>query len=163
MGKRQTLLYKGDCISLKYVFIFFICVVIISIGYGKALKHRSDTQLLDQAVRLIGFIKTELNYRRPDCEELYRAACDNGIKCICFNNGRIKPSNAFSESVRKELNSFFSSIGTTDTDGQLALCDEYYERIKRLYDEQRGAEKSKIQVNFAVSLLCVFTVIVLFL
>lgn len=163
MGKRQTLLYKGDCISLKYVFIFFVCVVIISIGYGKALKHRSDTQLLDQAVRLIGFIKTELNYRRPDCEELYRAAYDNGIKCISFNNGRIKPSNAFSESVRNELNSFFSSIGTTDTDGQLALCDEYYERIKRLYDEQRGAEKSKIQVNFAVSLLCVFTVIVLFL
>lgn len=163
MGQRKTLLYKGDSVSLKYVIVLFICVVIIGVGYGKVSKHHANTQLLDEAVRLIGFIKTELNYRRPDCEALYYSACDNGFKCIIFSNGRIETSDAFPESARNELNTFFSSIGTTDADGQLLLCEEYYERIKLIYDEQRGVEKSKIQVDFAVSVLGVFSVIVLFL
>ncbi len=148
---------------MKYVIVFFICVVIISVGYGKVSKHHANTQLLDEAVRLIGFMKTELNYRRPDCEALYRSACDNGFKCISFSNGRIEPSDAFFDSVRNELNTFFSLIGTTDADGQLLLCEEYYERIKLVYNEQRGVEKNKIQVDFAVSVLGVFSVIVLFL
>ena len=163
MGQRETLLYKGDSVSLKFLVIAVSCGIIIGVGYGKVLKHRADTQLLDEAVRLIGFIRTELKYRRSDCENLFYNARGNGFSCISFVDGRIVPDDRFSEKARKELEIFLSSIGTTDAEGQIALCDEYHERLKQLYGEQQELEKSKIQVDFAVCILGAFSVIVLFL
>ncbi|MBR5442228.1 MAG: hypothetical protein IKV44_04680 [Clostridia bacterium] len=68
----------------------------------------------------------------------------------------------FDDAVDAELSLFLKSIGTTDTEGQLKLCDEYYQRMQCHLEEQRMAEKSKTQVNFAVSLLGAFCIVVLF-
>lgn len=156
-------MYKGDSDPLKYVIIALVCTLIMGSGYKEIVKQRSRTALIDQSVRLISFMRAELNYRRLDCESLYLSARKNGFNCVSFENGVILPCDKFPERVRCELTAFFSSLGTTDADGQLLLCDEYYERIKLLYGEQRSSEKSKVQVDFAVSLLGVFVVIVLFL
>ena len=67
------------------------------------------------------------------------------------------------DKATEDLTVFLKSIGTTDADGQLSLCDEYQQRLKSYLDEQRSVEKSKTQVDFAVSLLGVFCVIVLFM
>ena len=67
------------------------------------------------------------------------------------------------DKATEDLTVFLKSIGTTDADGQLSLCDEYQQRLKTYLDEQRLVEKSKTQVDFAVSLLGVFCVIVLFM
>ena len=100
-------------------------------GYKEIVKQRSRTALIDQSVRLISFMRAELNYRRLDCESLYLSARENGFNCVSFENGVILPCDKFPERVRCELTAFFSSLGTTDADGQLLLCDEYYERTSQ--------------------------------
>ncbi len=148
---------------MKYIIIIVVCVVIIGGGYHEISYQHRKTTLIDQSVRLIGYIRTQLNYRRSDCETLYRNACDSGFECISFEDGKLVPCGDFPENVRGELNTFFCSLGTTDAEGQILLCDEYYERIKMLSEEQRSAEKSKVLVDFAICFLGVFSVIVLFL
>ncbi len=148
---------------MKYIIIIAVCVLIICAGYGEIACQHRKTALIDEAVRLVSFIRTELNYRRPDCEALYHKARQSGFECLSFDCGRLAPCGALPEKVKAELSTFLGSLGTTDADGQLLLCDEYYERIKLLSEEQRTIEKGKVQVDFAISLLGVFSVIVLFL
>ncbi len=148
---------------MKYIVLVGVCLLISGAGYREIVCQHRKTARIDQAVRLLGFIRTQINYRRSDCEDLYRYALESGFDCLLFDDGRLFPGEEFPEKVEAELVAFFTALGTTDTDGQLLLCDEYYERVKVLYEEQRGEEKSKVQVRFAVSLLCVFSIIVLFL
>lgn len=147
---------------MKYIFITIICFVIIGAGLNGVKKQRQKTALLDQSVRLISFIKTELNYRKPDCETLYNSARENGFDCIGLVDGTIVPKGDFDDNVTIDLQLFLKSIGTTDADGQLSLCDEYHQRMSAYLKERRSLEKSKTQVDFAVSLLGVFCIIVLF-
>ncbi len=148
---------------MKYFFIIITCFVIMGAGIHEIKKQRQKTAFLDQSVRLISFFKTELNFRKPDCETLYNSAKENGFDCIRLLNGLLVPEGDFNDNATEDLTVFFKSIGTTDAEGQLNLCDEYQQRLKNYLDEQRSVEKSKTQVDFAVSLLGVFCVIVLFM
>ena len=148
---------------MRYVFITLICAVIIVIGVHEVKRQRQKTMLLDQAERLVSFIRAELHFHSPDCESLYNSAVSNGFDCVRFCDGLLAPVGDFGDNATAELKVFLSSVGTTDTEGQLALCDEYQQRIKRYLDEQRLTEKSKAHVDFAVCLLSVFCVVVLFM
>lgn len=148
---------------MKYIFIIITCLVIMGAGMREIQKQRQKTAFYDQWVRLISFLKTELNYRKPDCETLYNSAIENGFDCIGLSDGLIVLNGNSADKATEDLTVFLKSIGTTDADGQLSLCDEYQQRLKSYLDEQRSVEKSKTQVDFAVSLLGVFCVIVLFM
>lgn len=58
----------------------------------------------------------------------------------------IPASYGIQDSDKKLLYDFFSSLGSTDCDGQLAHCDLYISLVKKLIDSQReeSAKKSKL-------------------
>lgn len=147
---------------MKILIICVSCVLIIVVGYFETVRQRQKTKMLDEAIRLIAYFKTELNFHQSDLDTLYRGAIAHGFKCIHCPDGEFVPCGDFSQEVQIDLRQFLKSIGTSDTQGQLCLCDEYIHRLKGYLEEQRANEKSKIQVTAALSLLGAVSVVVLF-
>ena len=142
--------------------VFVICFAIIGAAAREVKKQKQKTNCLDQTVRLISFVSNDLHYRKSDCDSLYEAALLQGFSCIKAMNGELLPEGCYDDNVRSDFAVFLKSIGTTDTDGQLKLCEEYYQRMSDYLEAQRAVEKNKTQVDFAVSLLGAFCVVVLF-
>ncbi len=147
---------------MKILIIFVLCVLIIVVGYYETVCQRQRTKLLDEAVRLIEYFRTELNFHKSDLDTLYQGAVSQGFKCIHCHEGRILACGDFTKDAQMYLNRFLKSIGTTDTQGQLSLCDEYVYHLRACLEEQRVKEKSKIQVTVALSVLGAVSVLVLF-
>ena len=145
---------------------FFSLVMAISFVYFcvcDSQKQKKKTDLLDEVVRFIGFVKSELNYRNSDFESLYKISCGEGYKYIIFENGQIGLAAFADEKMYAEFSSFIEKIGTTDGEGQLSLCDEYRGRFIDILEVQRQKEKEKLRVNTAVSVMGALSVFIFFL
>ena len=70
-------------------------------------------------------------------------------------------SDYVSDKVRQEFSGFINKIGTTDSAGQLSLCDEYIERFKTFYNESACNEKGKVNIVVSISVLSVVCVLIL--
>lgn len=79
---------------------------------------------------------------------------------INFSNG-VSLSEYASEKARREFMGFVNKIGTTDSVGQLSLCDEYIERFKVFYNESACNEKGKVNIVVSISVLSVVCVLIL--
>lgn len=73
----------------------------------------------------------------------------------------VKLSKYVNEKVRLEFSGFVNKIGTTDSAGQLSLCDEYIERFKVFYNESACNEKGKVNIVVSISVLSVVCVLIL--
>lgn len=147
---------------MKNIVIIGVALTILGIGAYDVLKLKTKTKVLDEIIRLICFIKGELHYRTSDFETLTKSAQKQGYKYIEFENTDIFLKEYIDSSTKKEFLAFVNRIGTTDAEGQLALCDEYINRFTETLVELRQNEKSKIQVNTALSILSALCVIILF-
>lgn len=146
---------------MKTVSVVFMALAFLLIGFANVLKHKKETQALRDAVSFIAFARTELSYRTASFDELYTKGKENGYKRLVFNNGNIF-LDCCSGSLSKEFTSFIQSIGTTDIDNQVILCDEYKERFTQSLDESSKKEREKMQVNAALSVLGAICVIIFF-
>lgn len=126
-------------------------------------KQKRKTCALDEIVRFILYAKSELHYRKPDIENLYCSASKQDYVYLSFTDYTVKPDDICDSVIKKEFAEFVGRLGTTDTEGQLALCDEYANRFTRKLTERRQKEKSKIQISAALSLLSAMCVLVLFM
>ena len=138
---------------MRYVFIVAVSVAILLIGYSEASKVRSVSKALEEIIKFINFYDTQLNYRKPDYEELCAQGEGMGLQFISFDNKSIALSDAVNEEIGSVFREFINQIGTTDTYGQTSLCKEYLERFSRMLSERKACENNKIKVNIAVSIL----------
>lgn len=148
---------------MKMIFSIIMALSFLAIGIMGALKQKRCTCSLDEAVKFIGFVKTELHYRNSDYGSIFEAGRQKGYKNIYFENQQIQLDKNAGEINVKEFSDFIEHIGTTDEVGQLTLCDEYCNRFGERLRNQLKKESEKIQVNTALSVLGALCVFIFFL
>ena len=121
------------------------------------IKYKFEKEKLDLK------LKNEINYRKSDYFEIYVAGENCNYKHLCFKDKKIFLLPQNNKNIETEFNQFINKIGTTDTDGQLAICDEYLKYFKQLYSSLKEKEASKMRTNMSLSLFGALSIIIVFL
>ena len=108
-------------------------------------------------------MRTELQYRATDFETLGQMVKNENLKYIKQNDDSFYLTQTQDEKIRDYFESFINRLGTTDKDGQLNLCDEYIEKFGEILNEHKKTEKSKIQINTALSVFGALCIVILFI
>lgn len=95
-----------------------------------------------------------------DYDSLIESAKKENYSYLEFSDG-VSISEYVGEKAKKEFLNFTKKIGTTDSSGQLSICDEYIEIFKEFYTESVKNEKGKVNVVGAISVLSVVCVLIL--
>ena len=154
---------KGAGDVLKILFVVALSGLVLVSGAVNCARRVRVTNALDEIVRFINFVKAELHYRAAEYDSLLSRASLQNYKYLSFLNGQIYLCKDVDEPLRTEFNGFLARIGTTDDVGQLSLCDEYKQRFEQLLTKRRAEEKSKLQVNTALSVFGAMAVLIFFL
>jgi hypothetical protein len=154
---------KGDDFFLRNFAVLSVALTFLGMGAYDILKQKRTIGVLDEIVRFLNFIKGEIHYRTPAIDSLIDYAKKQKYKYIDFENTNIILNESVDLWVKDEFSGFVNRIGTTDTAGQLALCDEYISRFSEKLSESKQNEKSKIQVKAALSVMGALCVIILFI
>ena len=136
---------------------------LLLLGLGAVLKQKRKSAILIEIVDFIRFIRLELQYRATDSETLGIMLQKENFKYIHKTEVGFCLSESVDEKTQGYFNSFINHLGTTDREGQLSLCDEYYDKLNDLLYEHKQREKSKIQVNTALSIFGALCVVILFI
>lgn len=145
------------------IVVIFTAALLLVAGGVDIYKQKRKTCVLDEIVRFVLFAKSELHYRTPDLENLFCSARKQNYSYLSFDEFGVQPDALCDEEIKKEFTEFVGRLGTTDTDGQLALCDEYANRFTERLTERKLKEKSKIQISAALSVFSAMCVLVLFM
>lgn len=148
---------------MKTFFVLLLASGFLVSGVLNVLKQIKNTGAIDEIVRFILLVKTELRYKASEYESIYLSGKAQNYKYISFLDGEIYANKSIGKNLAKEFNSFIGKIGTTDEVGQLTLCDEYKERFEEELIKMKSNEKQKIQVNTALSVFGALTVLIFFL
>lgn len=148
---------------MKNFFVFLLAGGFLLSGFFNVLRQIRITGALDEIVRFINLVKTELYYRTAEYEEIFSTGELQNYKYLSFSNGEIFVNAEVDEKINREFNTFIKRIGTTDENGQLSLCDEYKTRFEELLENRKTKEKERFQVNTALSVLGALCVLIFFL
>ncbi len=148
---------------MKFFFSIVLAVGFVSIGLGNACRQKKCTQALEEAVEFIINVKNQVRFQRAEYLSIYNASKTENYKFITLENEQIFLTEYAGTKNVKEFSDFINKIGTTDEDGQLSLCDEYYEKLSNSLKAQSLREQEKIQVNTALSVLAALCVFIFFL
>ena len=139
-----------------------MALAIISMGLYDCVRFRKITALLEEIVDFTKLLRNEISYRKASYPDLIAMGKKREYRYILFENKL--PSICVADSdLSREFNDFTKQIGTTDSEGQIALCIEYGEKFSQMLKFHRDKERSKIQVNLSLSLLGAFSVIIIFI
>ena len=148
---------------MKTVFVVFLATMFLLSGALNVLKQLRITKALDEIVRFIKLVKTEVHYTTADFEKLFLKGKAQKYKYLSFSDNQIYLDKSVGVKFCEDFNGFISKIGTTDDVGQLNICDEYKDRFEELLTNRKAKEKEKLQVNTALSLFGALTVLIFFL
>jgi hypothetical protein len=146
---------------LKFVFGALLSLFILALGGMKAVERKKCTSAVVEILDCISLIKTEVSYLSADYEAIYEKGKNRNYKHISFNNEKIKLNDYCNNEHRDLFDDFTSRLGTTDTEGQLSLCEEYKQRFEIILKQRLEKDKEKLQINTALCILgsiCVFVV-----
>ena len=138
---------------MRLAFILVVCTAILLIGRSEVVRERTVSKALSEVIKFINLYDTQLNYIKPDYEELCVQGKNIGFRYIVFEGNEIRLSTELNADLRALFSEFTSRIGTTDAYGQNLLCKEYIDRFGEMLSERKSIEKNKIKVNAAVSIL----------
>lgn len=148
---------------MKTVFIVTLAMLFLLSGVLNVIKQIRTTLALDEIVRFINIVKTEVHYTTADFEKILLKGKAQNYKYLSFSDNHIFLDKSVGGNFYESFNSFISKIGTTDEEGQINLCEEYKDRFEELLSERKVKEKEKLQVNTALSLFGAITVLIFFL
>lgn len=148
---------------MKTAFVLFIAFLFLALGFFNVIRQIKITKTLDEIVRFVNFVKTEMNYRKSEFLHIYSIGEKQNYKYLSFSEGQIYADDAVGIGIIEEFNSFIKKIGTTDQEGQMSLCDEYKSRFEELLINRKSKDKEKLQVNTALSVFGALTVLIFFL
>jgi hypothetical protein len=132
-------------------------------GALNILKQLRITKALDEIVRFINLVKTEVHYTTADFENIFLKGKAQKYKYLSFSDDQIYLDKSVGVKFCEDFNGFISKIGTTDDVGQLNICEEYKDRFEEVLARRKAKEKEKLQVNTALSLFGALTVLIFFL
>lgn len=148
---------------MKNVFVWAVAGAFLAFGAVDILRQKRKTAVLDEIVSFIRFVESELNFHSSDFYSLLENAKLQNYKYLHFENNSITADGLCDENIKRHFYRFTERIGTTDTQGQLSLCDEYLQKFTATFAEHKAKEKSRLQVNAALSVLTAVCILVLFI
>ncbi len=148
---------------MKTVFIVFLATAFLFSGAMNVLKQVRITTALDEVVRFINLVKTEVHYTTADFEKIFLKGKSQNYKYVSFSDNEIFLNKSLGVKLNDEFNCFINKIGTTDEQGQISICEEYKARFEETLMKRKAKEKEKLQVNTALSLFGALTVLIFFL
>ena len=148
---------------MKTIFVVILAVAFLASGAMNALKQTGITNALDEIIRFINLVKTEVRYTTADFEKIYIKGKSQNYKYLCFSDNEIFLRKSMKVKFNGDFTDFVNKIGTTDEDGQLNICDEYKARFEELLINRKEKEKEKLQVNTALSVFGALTILIFFL
>lgn len=148
---------------MKTMFVVALSGSFLLFGAFNILNQIKNTNALDEIVRFIGLVKTEVRYRSAEYNDIYLKGKAQNYKYLFFSDGEIYVDKAVGDKYSEEFKSFIKKIGTTDETGQISICDEYRERFREYLKSRKLKEKEKLQVNTALSIMGALTVLIFFL
>ena len=148
---------------MKNVMACVIATAFLMSGAFDMFRQRRRTAILDEIVQFVRFVESELHFRSPDFYSLLDTAKKQGYRYLFFQNDKIITDKFCPSEIKTDFYRFTERIGTTDTYGQIALCQEYIERFTHILQEYKVKEKNNLQVNGALSVLGAVCVLVLFI
>lgn len=137
-----------------------IAFCFVLLGVNRVVNIKRNTLSLYEAVKFINMVKNNIRFSSMNYDDLIECGKKEKFSFINFCDG-VTLSDYVSDKVRQEFSGFVNKIGTTDSAGQLSLCDEYIERFKTFYNESACNEKSKVNVVVSISVLSVVCVLIL--
>ncbi len=148
---------------MKNLFVVLSSCCFLILGGVNISKQIKQTNALDEIVGFISLVKTEVRYHSAEYIDIYhKAKCEN-YKYLSFEKGEIYADRSIGEKCIDDFKSFVRKIGTTDEQGQLAICDEYKDRFDSVLNNRKNKEKERLQVNVALSVLGAITVLIFFM
>lgn len=153
---------KGCGVVLKVGACILVALSIISIGLYDCIKVKKTTHLLEEIVDFIGLLKNEINYKKASYPDLMCIGKKQDYTYILFDKHKPEVSD-INPDLSKEFLRFTEQIGTTDEQGQIAICNDYSEKFSRYLKNQRSKETSRLQVNLSLSILGALSVIIIFI
>lgn len=154
---------KGGGCVLKTFFVVGLATLFLFSGMMNVLKQVRITNALDEIVRFINLVRTEVHYTTADFENILLKGKAQNYKYLSFSDNQIFLNKYIGVGFCEDFNGFISKIGTTDEDGQINICEEYKERFEEILTKRKTKEKEKLQVNTALSLFGALTVLIFFL
>ncbi len=148
---------------MKTIFVFLLATAFLISGAVNILKQIRITKTLDEIVRFISLVKTEVHYTTADFDKIFLKGKEQNYKYISFSDNEIYLNKSGEDKVTIDFNGFVNRIGTTDEEGQINLCREYKERFQELLTNRKIKEKEKLQINTALSVFGALTVLIFFL
>lgn len=148
---------------MKTFFVLLTAFSFLSFGFFNVIRQIKITKTLDEIVRFVSLVKTEMNYRKSEFCHIYSIGENQNYKYLSFSDGQIYADEAIGISIIEEFNSFIKKIGTTDQEGQMSLCDEYKSRFEEFLINRKEKNKEKLQVNTALSVFGALTILIFFL
>ncbi len=148
---------------MKIVLVISVAFMLLFAGFKDSVKQKKTTEILGEIVDFLRFVRTELQYRATDFETLLQLARIENFKYIKQNDVGFFIPELRDKKVIEVFYTFTNHLGTTDKDGQLSLCDEYIEKFRNILKEHQKTEKSKIQINTAISVFGALCIVILFI
>ena len=148
---------------MKTVFVLLLATLFLFSGALNVLKQVDTTKALEEIIRFISLVKTEVHYTTADFEKIFLKGKAQNYKYLSFYDNQIFLNKSAGERINEDFNSFINKIGTTDEDGQLNICQEYKERFEEILRKRKIKEKEKLQVNTALSIFGALSVLIFFL
>ncbi len=136
---------------------------ILLLTFSEINKIKNNSGAVKEIIKLISVFKTELRFKLSCNETLFEKVNQEKFNYIAFENNGVFLKKCENNSIKNEFSQFISKIGTTDSEGQISLCDEYLTRFSLLEKEISEKEKSKIKVNTALGMLGAVTVFLFFI
>ena len=156
---------------MKLIGILMIIISCSFIGINEADKLKIKCDILNQIISMIKQIKIQLNYCVPTTREIVSDLKDKDFSYLyfvkkCFENYDNLPFDILwkdevekcSLPINKEdilmLISFGKSLGTTDVDGQIELCNSFIQKFQISLDKYtlEKEKKSKLYISLGVLL-----------
>lgn len=154
---------KGNDKLLKTVLVWGAAGAFLALGVFDILRYKKSIAVLDEIISFVRFTQGELRFRSADYYSIMDNAKAQDYKYLHIKDNSITVDGVCNGNTEKDFQRFLQRIGTTDTQGQLLLCEEYLHRFGAAFDEQKDKEKNRLQVNAAISILSAVCVLVLFI
>ena len=148
---------------MKFVLVLGMAGLFLFLGFRDSFKQKQKTAILNEILSFLRFVRTEFQYRATDFETLGQRVKNENLKYIRQNEDSFYLTQTQDEKTIDYFESFINRLGTTDKDGQLNLCDEYIEKFGEILNEHKKTEKSKIQINTALSVFGALCIVILFI
>lgn len=148
---------------MKLTGILILGFIISLYGFFSANRLSLANKQLEKIIKLIGVIKLKISYRDEKVMEIIdnlsaeydflflklNCSFEKYFKKICFENKGL----VLADNEKLTLFNFLDSLGKTDLQNQINLCENYIKIFEEILQERKEKSKSKIKLYPSLSIL----------